>query len=48
MFHSTFKGFTIWRNTEPGCKLRWTTKHDNGDKFAADTLEGVKQLIRES
>jgi hypothetical protein len=46
MFHSLYRGFTIWRNTAPGFALRWTAKHDNGDKFAADTLAGLRQLIR--
>ncbi|MDE2104554.1 MAG: hypothetical protein KGL39_45385 [Patescibacteria group bacterium] len=42
MIHSTYYGVTIWRNTEPSYRLRWTAGH-----LAADTLAGIKQLIRE-
>lgn len=41
MFHSTYCGVTIWRNTAPGYALRWT-----GGGMAADTLAGLKRLIR--
>lgn len=42
-YHSTYMGINIYRNTEPGSKLRWTTVA----VFAADTLVGIKQLIKE-
>lgn len=42
-FHSTYFGASIWRNTEPGYKLRWTA-----GRFAADSLAGIRQLIKEA
>jgi hypothetical protein len=42
MFHSEFFGVTIWRNTSPGYRLRWTA-----GRFAADTLDGIRRLIRD-
>lgn len=39
-YHSTYKGVLIWRNTEPGYRLRWT-----GGNLSADTLAGLKKLI---
>lgn len=44
MRHSTYRGVNIYRQTEPGHKLRWYTIVP---RLAADTLEGIKQLIRE-
>jgi hypothetical protein len=44
MFHSTYRGVNIWRNTEPGYRLRWYTVSPS---LAADTLAGIKHLIRE-
>lgn len=44
MYHSTYKGITIWRNISPGYALRWTA-NVNGDRVAADTLAGIRQLI---
>jgi hypothetical protein len=44
MFHSTYKGASIYRNTEPGYKLRWTSLCF-GRSYAADTLAGIKELI---
>ena len=38
-----YRGVTIFRNTEPGFRLRWSALG-----FAADTLAGIKSLIRES
>ena len=37
-----YKGILIWRNTDPS-KLRWYTVMP---WFAADTLKGIKQLIK--
>lgn len=37
-------GVMIWRNDTPGYRLRWSALGG----FAADTLEGIKQLIREA
>lgn len=42
LYHD-YMGVTIWRNTAPG-KLRWTALGG----FAADTLGGIKRLIREA
>lgn len=47
MFHSIYKGIAIWRNTEPGYRLRWTA-NVHGDKIAADTLAGLKRLITDN
>ena len=41
-YHSTYYGADIYRNDEPGYKLRWTSGW-----LAADTLDGIRQLIRE-
>jgi hypothetical protein len=38
----TYRGVTIWRNDSPGHRLRWTA-----GRLAADTLQGLKALIRE-
>ena len=40
--HHTYYGVTLWRNTEPGYRLRWSALGG----FAADTLAGLKQLVR--
>ena len=45
MYHSTYKGINIYRSTEVGYKLRWTTVTP---KLAADTLAGIKKLIRQA
>lgn len=42
-YHSTYFNHSIYRNTEPGYRLRWTS-----GRLAADTLAGIKQLIREN
>ena len=39
----TYMGFNIYRNEEPGYKLRWYTV---APSLAADTLAGMRQLIR--
>ena len=43
-----YRGVTVFRKTEPGSALRWSARSTNGDPLAADTVEGIKQLIRES
>jgi hypothetical protein len=43
MFHSTYRGINIYRQTEPGYKLPWYTI---APSMAADTLAGIKDLIR--
>ena len=43
--HTTYYGINIYRNTEPGYRLRWTT--GSSPKLAADTLAGIRELIRE-
>jgi hypothetical protein len=40
----TYRGVNIYRQLEPGHKLRWYSIVPN---LAADTLDGIKQLIRE-
>lgn len=42
----TYRGVVIFRNTEPG-RLRYTARTDAGGR-AADTLAGIKTLIREA
>jgi hypothetical protein len=42
IIHSIYFGVTIWRKTTPGYQLRWTA-----GRLAADTLQGIRQLIRE-
>jgi hypothetical protein len=39
-------GCIIERNTEPGYRLRWSALTPSG-MVAADTLAGIKQLIKE-
>lgn len=43
MYHSTYFGVSIYRNDKPGHYLRWTA----GFRLAADTLAGIRELIRE-
>ncbi len=43
-----YKGVIIWRNTSAGYALRYTATANNGQRLAADTLAGIKQLIREA
>lgn len=45
-YHSTYFDHIIYRNTEPH-KVRWTSRVD-GRFVAADTLSGIKEMIRES
>ena len=40
----TYMSFNIYRNEEPGYKLRWYTV---APMFSANTLAGVRDLIRE-
>ena len=44
-YHSTYFEHLIYRNTAPN-KLRWTSRV-NGHFVAADTLAGIKEMIRE-
>jgi hypothetical protein len=44
-YHSTYLGRSIWRNTSAGYSLRWLACSDAG-QFAADTLAGLRQLVR--
>lgn len=41
-----YRGVTIFYNTAPGSALRWTARSLAGDPLAADTLAGIKGLIR--
>lgn len=41
--HSTYYNTFIWKNTSPGYALRYTACGG----LAADTLAGIKELIRE-
>ena len=41
-----YRGRIIFRNTEPGCALRWSCLTKNG-RVSADTLAGLKKLIRQ-
>jgi hypothetical protein len=44
----TYRGATLERNTKPGYRLRWTAYiPSRSETVAADTLQGVKQLVRE-
>ena len=38
-----YYGVMIFRNTEPGSRLRWSARGG----FAADTLAGIKAAIRQ-
>lgn len=42
-----YRGVAIFPNTAPGYALRWSARHD-GKPLAADTLQGIKRLIREA
>lgn len=42
MYHSTYRGILIYRNTNPA-GLRWITISPS---YAADTLDGIRHLIR--
>ena len=50
-FYSTYKGANIYKNIEPGYKLRWVAKLEDGMytysilTYSADTLTGIKKLI---
>ena len=41
--HHRYMGHTIWRNTEPGYRLRWSCVGVG----SADTLAGIKRLIKD-
>ncbi len=42
-----YLGVYIYRNSEPGYALPWTARLDSGEQLAADTLAGIKELIKE-
>jgi hypothetical protein len=42
VYHSTYRGVDLYRNTEPGYRLRWSALGVG----AADTLAGLKSLVR--
>lgn len=44
MFHSTYRGINIYRYDPSDNRLRWYTVVPG---MAADSLAGIKQLIRE-
>ena len=44
----TYLGVNIYRESEPGYALPWTARLDNGQQLAADTLAGIKQLIKDN
>lgn len=46
-FHSTYRGANIWRQWG-GSALRWTAMIDGHGTRAADTLAGIRSLIREA
>jgi len=43
-YHHEYMGHTIWRNTEPGPRLRWSCLGIG----SADTLAGMKRLIKDN
>lgn len=45
-FPRVYRGVVIFRNETPGYLLRYTARRMCGDPLAADTLAGIKQLIR--
>lgn len=46
MFHSAYRGASIYRAIEPGYRLRWTALCF-GTRLASDTLAGIRRAIRE-
>ena len=46
MFHSRYRRCFIYRNTLAGSRLRWSAFTPFGS-VAADTLDGIRRLIRE-
>jgi len=42
-----YMGCTMFRNTSPGYALRWTARC-NDQRLAADTQNGLRELIRET
>lgn len=42
-----YLGVYINRKSEPGYALPWTARLDSGEQLAADTLVGIKELIKE-
>jgi hypothetical protein len=44
----TYRGAVIFRKESPGFALRYTARLKDGTPLAADTLEGIRALIRAS
>jgi hypothetical protein len=42
-----YMGCIIWRKASPGSALKWTSSTAFRGHIAADTLEGIKAMIRE-
>lgn len=42
-----YLGVFIFKNTLPFNKLKYTARLNSGEPLAADTLAGIRQLIRE-
>lgn len=42
-----YLGVYIYRNSEPGYALPWTARLNSGESLAADTIAGIKQMIKE-
>jgi hypothetical protein len=47
MFHSIYRGCHIYRNTKGGHALPWEAYVDGRGFVYADTLTGIRELIRE-
>jgi len=45
--YHAYRGAILWRATEPGARLRWTAVVD-GRQYAADTLAGIRSLVRDA
>ncbi len=46
-YHSEYYGIMIFKNTARGYQLKYSARLNNRDKIAADTLDGIKELIKE-
>lgn len=40
-------GINIYRNFDPGYALRYTATLDSGTRLTADTLSGIKAMIKD-
>lgn len=43
----TYFGVTIWKAGVNSSGMRWSAINPNGGMFRADTLAGIKELIKE-